>query len=126
MSYFTTQAELDARLDRISASTELYLCSSQPTTRAEAITASLGLYTLTSGDYSAYADYTGPEGGRYTTVSAQSGNNATADGDGTHVALCDGTNLIAVIPCATLTVSSGFEFRTTAFNIIAAQPTIPG
>lgn len=126
MARYRPDAELDARLDRIKSCTEMYLCSSQPTTRAGAISASLGSYTLAGGDYSANADYTGADGGRYTTVSAKSGNNASASGTGTHLALCTSTELREVLVLSSsVTTTSGQPFSVSSFQIIEQDPAAP-
>ena len=127
MARFRPNAELDARLDRIKACTRVYLCSSQPTTFAEAVAAALGYYDLTSGDYSADADYTGAEGGRYTSVAAKSGNNATATGSGTHLALVieASSELREVVVCGSISVTTGQPFNIQTFDIVEQDPAAP-
>lgn len=124
MAHFTPTAEIDAKLDRIKACTRMYLCSAQPSTFAGIAAVSLGYYDLDSGDYSANADHTGTDGGRFTLVAAQSGNNATASGTGNHVALViqGSSELRRVTTCPSVTVTSGQPWTSAAFKIVESAP----
>lgn len=90
-----------------SADTITYtLCSTQPTTRTEAITT----YMLASTTLNKTTDLTlanGDVSGRKMTVSAKTGVSVTNTGTGQHVAICDATNLLYVSTTASQAVSAG-------------------
>ncbi len=90
-----------------SADTITYtLCSTQPTTRTEAVTT----YMLASTTLNKTTELTlaaGDVSGRKMTVSAKTGVSVTNTGSGQHVAVCDATNLLYVTTTTTQAVSSG-------------------
>lgn len=74
------------------------VCSTEPTTRTEAITTyALADVAMASGDFT-QAD--GDTSGRKATVAAKSGIVIDASGTATHIALVDGTRLLYVTSCA--------------------------
>ena len=97
---------LDAALDKVATATSMTLCSAEPTTRTEAVTTyALAAVTMTAGDGN--GDYTianGDVSGRKLTMTAQVGDTVDASGDGTHIALCDGSALLFVTTCSTIAV----------------------
>lgn len=98
----------------------LHICSSEPTTHAAALTASLGNSAVTVG---APGARTG--GGRKVTVAAVAGGSVTADGTATHYALLDstGTRLLAANTLtASQVVSNGNTFSAQAFDIGIPNP----
>ncbi len=112
---------LDAALDELATSTELYLCTAEPTSRANADSISvIAAHTMTGGDFT-NAD--GDTNGRKCTVAAQ--NSLTADATGTvnHVALCDATNLLYVTTCTAQAVTSGNTVNVGAWDVEIADPT---
>jgi hypothetical protein len=111
---------LDAALDKIATSTSLVLCSAEPANQAGIAAVTLGTYTIDGSDFTK-AD--GDVSGRKTTVGSQTGNNASATGDGTHVALSDGTTLLYVTTCPTKGVTSGEPFDVSSWKVEIADPT---
>jgi len=97
-------------------------CSAQPTNRTQAVTTySLADVTMTAG-----ADYTladGDTSGRKCTVAAKSGVTIDASGTATHIALCDGTNLIAVTTCTSQALVAGGTVDFPAWKVEVADPT---
>lgn len=92
---------LDALLDYIADNGNLMtICSQEPTTRTEAVTTyALADVALTVGDGN--GDYTkanGDTSGRKLTIGAQSGITVDATGNGDHIAVVSGTELLAVTP----------------------------
>ena len=86
--------------------TEVYLCTSQPSDRATAISSAVASKTnLTSGDYTGPSD--GTTNGRKLTANAQSGLTASGTGTATHMAWCSGTALLLVTTVTSQAVSSG-------------------
>jgi hypothetical protein len=85
---------LDAALNEIATATELYICTAEPTSRANADSISvIAAHTLTGGDFT-NAD--GDTSGRKVTISAQNGLTADAAGTANHIALCDSSDLLYV------------------------------
>lgn len=117
MAKFIDDSIYDAALNVVkNGATEVYVCTSQPATRAAAIAASLAAKTgLTSGSFTGPAD--GDVSGRKLTKNAESGLTAAASGDATHVALCSGSLLLAVTTCTTQTVTSGNTVNIPVFDI---------
>lgn len=82
------------------------LCSTQPTTRTEAVTT----YMLASTTLNKTTEITlanGDTSGRKMTISAKSGVSVTNSGTGQHVAICDATNLLFVTTTSSQAVSAG-------------------
>lgn len=115
---------LDAALDVIATATTMSLCSQQPTTRTEAITTyMLADVTMVAGDGN--GDYTignGDSSGRKLTMTAQAGEAVTNSGTGTHIALCDGSNLLYVTTCTNIPVLDTGTVDFPAFDIEIADP----
>lgn len=104
MAKWQIDAMLDAALDYISANgNEMYVCSSQPATRAAAITASLTALAVPS--YQANAD--GDASGRKLAVDEEADIAIDTSGDATHIAICSATVLLYVTTCTTQTLGSG-------------------
>lgn len=118
MAKYTDDAVLNAALTKVATCTRQSLCSGQPANYAGIAAVSLGSYTLTAGDGNGdYVIANGDVSGRKLTVGAQSGNNATATGSATHVALDDGTTLLHVTTCATVSTNSGQPFTVSAYDV---------
>lgn len=115
---------LDAALDEIALATRLDVCSQEPTTRTQATsTYTLGNVTLTAG--AGNGDYTIADGdvnGRKLTVAAQTIASASGSGNGTHIALCDGTRLLYVTTMTSQSITTGNEISVGAWDIELADP----
>lgn len=92
---------------KASADTITYtLCSTQPTTRTEAV----ATYMLASTTLNKTTEITlanGDTSGRKMTISAKTGVSVTNTGTGNHVAICDASNLLFVTTVTPQAVSSG-------------------
>jgi hypothetical protein len=89
-------------------------CSSQPTTRTEAITTyALADVAMATGDFTPAAD----GGGRKLTVGAKSAVPIDTGGSATHVAICDGSRLLYVTTCNTQVLTQGGTVDFPAFDI---------
>lgn len=120
MAKFTPDATLDDMLEIIAQATRVDVCSTQPTTYAEATsTYTLGNYTITAG--AGNGDWTianGDSSGRKLTLGAQSGNNATADGTAGHLAFTNGVDtLYHVITCTAETTNNGSPLDINAVDV---------
>ena len=97
-------------------------CSAQPTTRAEAITTfALADVALTPG-----TDFTkanGDTSGRKCTIAAKAGVTVDTSGTATHVAICDGTNLLYVTTCTSQALTAGNTVSFPAWKVEIADPT---
>jgi uncharacterized membrane protein len=123
MSKFTPTVVLDAALDKIATATIMTLCSAQPTTRTEAVTTfALASVTMASGDFTKAA---GDTSGRKVTMAAKSGISVTASGTATHVALCDGTQVLHVTTVTSQAVTSGNTANIAAWKAEFADVTNP-
>ena len=92
---------------KASADTITYtLCSSQPTTRTEAVTTFM-LASTTLNKTTELTLANGDTSGRKMTVSAKNGVPVTNTGTGQHVAICDATNLLMVTTTGSQAVSAG-------------------
>lgn len=98
------------------------VCSSQPTTRTEAVTT----YALADVAMTPGTDYTladGDTSGRKCTVAAKSGVTIDTSGTATHVAICDGTNLLFVTTCTSQALTGGGTVDIPAWKVEVADPT---
>lgn len=112
---------LDAALNEIATATEMYLCTAEPTSRANAdATSVIPAHTMAGGDYT-NAD--GDTNGRKVTVAAQNSLTADATGTVTHVALCDASTLLYVTTCTSQAVTSGNTVNIGAWDVEIADPT---
>lgn len=120
MAKFAADSVLDALLDKVATGTILTVCSAQPTTRAEAVTTyKLVDVAIDSGDFSK-AD--GDTNGRKVTVAAQADVPVDSTGSATHIAVCDGSNLLYVTTCTPQGLTSGNTVTIPAWDIEVADP----
>lgn len=109
MAKYANPSFIDGAFNTIKASADTItytLCSTQPTTRTEAVTT----YMLASTTLNKTTEITlanGDTSGRKMTISAKTGVSVTNSGSGQHVAICDATNLLFVTTTATQAVSAG-------------------
>jgi len=114
---------LDAALNIIKNNgTRLCVCSTAPTTYAEA-TSTYKLAIKTIAD----TDYTGPEddtSGRKLAVNAASGLTVDASDDAEHIAICDSANekLLYVTTCTLQALTSGNTVNVPAWDISISDP----
>ena len=120
MAKFASDAVLDALLDKVATGTILTVCSAQPTTRAEAVTTyKLADVTVDSGDFT---KANGDVSGRKVTVGQQDDVPVDSNGTATHVAICDGTNLLYVTTCTSQVLTSGNTVTVPAWKIEVSDP----
>lgn len=120
MAKFQIDAMLDAGLAYIPANaTEMYVCTSQPATRAAAI--STALTGAIAPTFQAASD--GVTSGRKIVVDAKTGVAITATGTATHLAVCSGTTLLYVTTITSKALTSGDTLATPAWNIEIADVT---
>ena len=119
---------LDGALKIIKSNANLItVCTSQPTTRSQAIKvlASSG-YKLASIATSA-SDYTIANGassnGRKVTVGAQNSVEVDSTGSAQHVAIVDGTRLLLVTTCTKQALTDGNKVNIPAFTDTIGDPT---
>ena len=109
MAKFANSVFIDGAFNYIKNSADVItytLCSTQPTTRLEAVTT----FMLASTTLVKATDITlanGDTSGRKMTISAKTGIAVSTSGSGQHVAICDATNLLFVTTTNTQAVSSG-------------------
>jgi hypothetical protein len=96
-------------------------CSSEPTTRTQAVTTyALADIAMSSSDFTMATDGTG----RKCTVSAKSGVTVDANGTATHIAFVDATRLLYVDTCTSQVLTAGNTVNFPAVDICkVGQPT---
>ena len=113
---------LDGAFDVLDQANIMVACSAEPTTRTEAATT----YALADVAMTVNTDYTkanGDTSGRKVTVAAKSSVTVDTSGTATHIALCDGTNLLYVTTCTSQALTSGNTVNFPAWDIEIADPT---
>lgn len=124
---------LDALLDYIRTNgSRLDVCSTEPTTYAEATTTyTLANTTLATGDSSG-SSYTGPTdgdssiGGRKITVEQNANISITGSDDAEHIAITNGSDtLLFVTTCTLQALTSGGTVTVPAFDIHVTDPVAP-
>jgi len=113
---------LDGAFDVLDQADLMTACSSQPTTRTEAVTT----YKLADVAMTPNTDYTkanGDTNGRKVTVAAKSAVAVDSSGTATHVALVDGSRLLYVTTCTSQALTAGNTVNFPAWDIEIADPT---
>lgn len=97
-------------------------CNAEPTTRTQAVTT----FALADVAMTPTTDFTKANGdvsGRKCTVAAKSGVTVDTTGTATHIALCDGTNLLYVTTCTSQALTAGNTVNYPAWKVEIADPT---
>jgi hypothetical protein len=114
---FIADYALDGVLDKVAEATRLDLCTTEPTTYAQA-TGAASVGNKTGISFGAAGDRT--PNGRKRTVAAITGGSVTGNGTGAFYALTDPANsrLLATGPlAASQVVTSGNTFNLAAFDV---------
>lgn len=120
MAKWSSDSVLDALLDKVATGTILTVCSAQPTSRSEAVTTyALADVSLSGGDYTK-AD--GDVSGRKVTIAQQDDIPVDNNGTATHVAVCDGSNLLYVTTCTSQVLTAGNTVTVPNWDIEVADP----
>ena len=103
---------------------DLSVCSTEPTTRTQAITTyMLATTTLTKvTDFTIADDAVSPYGRKITTTQ-KAGVSVTNGGTALFVAICDGTNLLIVTTCTSQVLTGGNTVTIPAFKAQVGDPT---
>lgn len=117
-------ATLDLALNDVKTNgNKMIVCSSQPTTYAEAnVTYNLASQAMVSGDYTLAA---GDTSGRKVTTGAKTGLTIAANGTATHVAIVDttGSRLLLVTTCTSQALNTGGTVDVPAWKWEINNPT---
>ena len=120
MAKWINDSVLDAALDKIATGTILTVCSAQPTTRAEAVTTyKLADVVIDAGDFT---KCNGDTNGRKVRVAQQTDVPVDTGGTATHIAICDGTDLLLVTTCTSQVLTAGNTVTIPAFDDEIADP----
>jgi len=115
---------LDAMLDKIATATSQSVCSTQPTTRTEAVTTyMLATVTVTPGDGNGDFTIADDTSGRKVTITEQADTTVTNSGTAAHIAYTDGSDLLYVTTCTSQALTSGNTVTVPAHKINVADPT---
>ena len=122
MAKWQIDAMLDTSLQYIEDNTtQLCVCSAQPTTYTEAITT----YKLAIKVGLTGTDFTGPvdgdTSGRKTTVNTAIDMAIDSSGDATHIALCSAGTLLYVTTCTLQSLTAGGTVTSPAWDIEIAD-----
>lgn len=124
MAKWANDDVMDAALAVVATGNILTVCSTQPTTRTEAVTTyKLADVAVTPGDGN--GDFTVGDGdvsGRKLTVAEQADIPVDSTGTATHVAICDGSDLLYVTTCTSQAINSGNTVTVPAWDIEIADP----
>lgn len=113
---------LDGAFDVLDQANIMTVCNAEPTTRTQAVTT----FALADVAMTVNSDYTkanGDTNGRKVTVAAKSGVTIDTSGTATHIALCDGTNLLYVTTCTSQALTAAGTVNVPAWDIEIADPT---
>lgn len=120
MAKFANDSVMDAALDKVATGTILTVCTTQPTTRTEAVTTyKLADVVIDSGDFT---KANGDVSGRKVTVGAQTNVVVDTTGTALHVAICDGTDLLYVTTCTSQSLTASNTVTIPAWDIEFADP----
>jgi len=118
MAKYVNDIVMDAALAKIATGNILTVCSQQPTNRTEAVTTyKLADVALTPGDGN--GDFTisnGDVSGRKVRIEQQTDIPVDTTGSATHVAICDGTDLLLVTTCTAQALTAGNTVTVPAFD----------
>lgn len=113
---------LDGAFNILNDGDLMTVCSSEPTTRTEAVTTfKLADVAMTPG-----TDYTisdGDTNGRKVRMAAKSAVPIDTSGTATHVAIVDGTRLLYVTTCTSQALTSGGTVDFPVWDVEIADPT---
>ena len=120
MAKWLNDSALDALLGVIDNGTIMTVCSQQPANRTQAVTTyALADVSLSGGDFSIG---NGSPNGRTLTIASKSGVTVDATGSATHVAISDGSNLLAVTTCTNKSVDTGDTLNIPSWTINVSDP----
>lgn len=120
MSKYAATAVLDALLDKIATGVVMTVCSTQPTSYAQATsTYKLASVSMSGGDFTKAA---GSPSGRQVTVGSKSGVSVTASGSAQHVAICDGSTLLYVTTLTAQALTSGNTVTIPSWIVTVTDP----
>ena len=113
---------LDGLLNIVDNADLMTVCSSQPTTRTEAVTTfKLADVAMTPG--TDFTDSNGDTNGRKTRVAAKSAVPIDSNGTALFIALVDATTLLFVTTCTSQALSAGGTVDIPVWDIEVADPT---
>jgi hypothetical protein len=108
----------DASLAYLATADRVDICVTDPAVYGDIAAATRGNYTLTPGDGNGdWVIGNGDVSGRKLTLQAQTGNNATGDGDANFLAFSVGTTLLFTIPGDGDTLNNGSPVTIAATNV---------
>lgn len=118
MAKFASDTVMDAALGIVDNATIETVCSAQPTTRTEAVTT----YALADATPSFTGPADGSPDGRQISVDQKTNVTIDTSGTATHVALCDGSNLLYVTTCTSQALTAGGTVTIPAWTVTIRDP----
>ncbi len=123
-----SDAALDAALDVVDLADVMAVCSTAPTTRAEALsTVGAGSgWAIAQAAMTANGSYTkanGDTSGRKITVATRLAVTIDSSATAQHIALCDASNLLYVTTCTNQALTEGGTVDVPTWDIEIRDPT---
>lgn len=119
MAKFAATSVTDALLNAIKTATGMSVCTTQPTTRTEAITT----YMLATTTPAFTGPATGSPDGRQVQMNQATSVSITNSGTALHVALTDGSNLLYVTTTTSQALTAGGTVTIPAWTVTIRDPT---
>jgi len=121
MAKMIDNSVLDAALAELATADAMVLCDTQPANHAGLAAVALAEATMTPGHGNSYT-IADDVSGRKVTMDAMPAVDVDTAGDGDHVALDDGTTLLAVTTCSTQAVTTDDQVNFPAWKAGIADP----
>jgi len=122
MAKFTPDAVLDNFLNGIAIGSRITVLTAQPLVFADIAALQLASAVLTPGNGNSFTHANGDISGRKTTVGQATDLPITATGNGNHVAIDDGVNLLHVTTATPQALTAGGTVTIPAWDIEIADP----
>lgn len=119
MAKFANTLIHDGSLNLIKNATGMSVCTTQPTTRTEAVTT----YMLATTTPAFTGPATGSPDGRQVQMNQATSVSITNSGTALHVALTDGSNLLYVTTCTSQALTAGGTVTIPAWTVTIRDPT---
>ncbi len=120
MAKFANDLMMDAALDYVATGTIMNVCTTQPTTRTEAVTTYSLADVAISG--ASFTKANGDVSGRKTTVAQQASVPIDTTGTATHVAISSATALLYVTTCTSQALTAGGTVTVPVWDIELSDP----
>lgn len=119
MAKFLNDSVLDAALDKVATGNQMLINTTQPTTRANAVSGALASVSLAPADFT---KVDGSPNGRRLNIAQKAAVPVTATGNAAHVSIVNGTELLAVTTATAQTLTSGNTVTIPTWHVQVSDP----